>query len=148
MDHIGVLEAVYAYFPKACSNYALGTALTSRATRCLLFILKKMDEPVSTSCLLSALENDRSALPYMFKSVRGAQPDSHFWAELKERYPELHRKCLKLSVKRRWRQVAAVVRIMQFWRSWIFDYYSPGNEWTPRGKGFEDALENWNERFY
>lgn len=47
------------------------------------------------------------------------------------------------NVKKRWRQVRAVVRIWHFWREWIMDYYCPGNENYPTGNGFLRSQEKF-----
>lgn len=47
------------------------------------------------------------------------------------------------NVRRNWRKVKAVVLIWKFWQNWILDYYCPGNEEYPTGKGFLDAQERF-----
>lgn len=49
------------------------------------------------------------------------------------------------NVARRWRQVRAIVRIWHFWREWLIDYYCPGNQCCPQGKGFLRARDRFLE---
>lgn len=47
------------------------------------------------------------------------------------------------NVRRNWRKVKSVALIWKFWQNWILDYYCPGNEEYPTGKGFLDAQERY-----
>lgn len=46
-------------------------------------------------------------------------------------------------IKRRWMQVKAVLHIWNYWQQFIMDYYCPGNDRYPEGKGFKRAQRNF-----
>lgn len=146
-DNRRVLEMVAKFQPFAVYNNAvLLSAFQSQGEQCVRLLLDARWE-IDARTLRTALvsERHRHHVPAMLRC--GARVDAAVFAlALGLEDPSLGAQVRRARARQLWRKAKAAVLINTFWRHWVLDYYSPGNDRVPRGKGFERVFADFRSR--
>lgn len=144
-DHVPIVEVCMEHCPETtASSVMLSTALTSNSRACADLILGRMTCTPEPFVLHTALENRKDLVMELVR--RGVAIDQPAMTLLRTEHGDIYPEVLRFLVKRRWRQVRAVARIWSLWLNFIRDYYSPGNQFMPAGKGFERSFKRFQRR--
>ena len=146
MDNVEILKILALHDPNGVfSDAVLVAALRSNSSETLNFILRDGKWRIGSGALNVALEREeaRSYIPWLIR--KGAIVDSWLYTKSNS-----HLDCQKSTslikkarIKQLWKKVKAVVLINTFWRHWVMDYYSPGNEACVEGKGFRKSYNRF-----
>lgn len=148
MDQVEILKILARLDPSGVfTDTILIAALRSKSKQTLHFILTNGTWQIGSYALNVALEREdaREYIPWMLD--KGAKVESWLYTKCKSHLDsyETTQAIKKARIKQLWKKAKAVLLINSFWRHWIMDYYSPGNDTYPEGKGFTESHRRFME---
>lgn len=146
MDHHLVLKSVAKHGGDLVfCDHVLVSALRSNSYKCVDYLLMEKEWQIGPEPLRAALEQEPNRKYIRRMLNTGARTDSAlFDYSLQFRDPEAG-EIRKQRIKQLWRRAKCVLLVNCFWRHFILDYYSPGNQFQKKGKGFTDAFERFKK---